>query len=130
MNSEILTLCDYASERDGKLTIVDTFDAIAATKFPWRAYFYIAARINVSDCVSDYKSITIRILSAVDKKTTFEASEPCAPLKNVNKLNLVAGLKGFIFETAGDYTLQICLDETIVGEHTFKVMLKEENERI
>ncbi|GAB1482409.1 hypothetical protein MASR2M78_12240 [Treponema sp.] len=34
MKVELFTLCDFAQENDGKLTIVGTFDTIVAREFP------------------------------------------------------------------------------------------------
>lgn len=126
MNPEILALCRYASEHNGQLTIVDTFDAIIAPKLPWREYFYVAAKINLADCNADYKNIAMGIIHIGEiTKPIFEATSPFVHSENMEKLNMVAGLKGLIFEHTGDYILRISLDETIVAELPFKVMLKE-----
>jgi hypothetical protein len=34
MKTEIFTLCDFAQENEGKLTVVGTFDTIVAREFP------------------------------------------------------------------------------------------------
>ncbi len=34
MNADVFTLCDFAQESDGKLTIVGAFDTIYARRFP------------------------------------------------------------------------------------------------
>lgn len=123
---EILTLCEYASEHGGRLTIIDTFDAIGATKFPWRAYFYVATRIGITHDFADYKTITLRILSlARPNKIIFETSNKFDPPKKTGKINLVAGFKGLIFENAGDYSFRIYLDDDMIAECLFKVILKE-----
>ena len=46
MKTELLTLCDFAQENGGKLTIVGTFDTIIARAFP---------------CIHPHLSIVIRI---------------------------------------------------------------------
>ncbi|MDR1212105.1 MAG: hypothetical protein LBK40_07735 [Spirochaetaceae bacterium] len=46
MKTELFTLCDFAQESGGKLTIVGTFDTIIAREFP---------------CVHSHLSIVIRI---------------------------------------------------------------------
>lgn len=126
MVPEILTLCEYASDHNGSLTIADTFDAIVAAKFPWRAYFYIAARINISDCNTDYKRISMKILSSCEpSKVIFETDSPFERPKDAGKICLVAGFKGLIFENTGDFYFRIYLDDTVIGECPFKVILKE-----
>ena len=58
----------------------------------------------------------------------FEASSPVTKPKGVDKLNVVAGLKGLIFDSAGDYKFSICLDEDLVAEYNFKVKFKEDEQ--
>ncbi len=124
MNPEILTLCEYASDHDGSLTIIDTFDVVEAAKLPWRAYFYLAAKINIRDCESDFRSIRLRITPLNDhSKVVFDASSAVTKPDGVDKLNVVAGLKGLIFENAGDYCFSISLDDELVAEYIFKVKL-------
>ncbi len=123
---EILTLCEYASEHEGRLTIIDTFDAIRATKFPWRAYFYVATKIGITKDFADYKTITLKIFSAVDpNKIVFETSSKYEHHKDFGKINLIAGFKGLIFESAGDYFFHVCLDNDVIAECLFKVVLQE-----
>lgn len=126
MVPEILTLCEYASDHNGSLTIADTFDAIIATKFPWRAYFYIAARINISEYNADYKTISMKIVSSDETpKVIFETTSKFERPKDLGKINLVAGFKGLIFEKAGKYLFSLYLDDTIIGECSFMVIHKE-----
>ncbi len=127
MKPEILTLCEYASEHNGQLTIADTFDAIAALKFPWRAYFYVAARINLDGCDIEYETMSLCVASKKEPtQIVFEATSKFARPKDMGKLVVVAGLKGLIFESAGEYCFQIKLDNTIIAEYPFKVTLKNE----
>ena len=127
MKSGILTLCEYASEHNGRLSIIDTFDVLAAKKFPWRAYFSIAALIDISDYKGVYDTISLNIFPSADiKQSIFEATSPFNKSSETNKVSVVAGLKGLIFEHEGDYTLQINLDDTPIAELPFKVILKED----
>lgn len=126
MKPEIMTLCEYASENNGRLTIVDAFDAIIATKLPWRAYFSIASRIDFTGCEINCKTVSMRIVSKDDSsKVVFEADSPFERPKDFSKLNLVAGFKGLIFPEAGDYIFTISLDNSVIAECLFKVISKE-----
>ena len=123
MNTEILTLCRYASNHGGHLSIIDTFDVIAASKFPWREYFYVAAKMNFSDDNENYKAISVVITSEdCPGKVLFEALSDFVRPEGSKKLNIVAGIKGFIFEYAGNYSLNICLDGKAVASLPFKVI--------
>lgn len=127
MKSEIVTLCEYASEHKGRLTIVDTFDAILALKFPWRAYFSVAAKIDLMGCKEDYKIVSMRIISCKDaNKVVFEASSPFNSPESFGKLNLVANFKGLIFEEQGEYLFHVLFDSTVIAESRFKVILKND----
>lgn len=123
---EILTLCEYASEHNGHLTIIDTFDAIGAVKFPWRAYFYVAAKINLADCSADYKKISLLIFPTEEpSKMVFETFSKFERPKDSDKINIVAGFRGLIFEHVGEYCFRVCLDDTTIAECLFNVILKE-----
>lgn len=128
MYPEILTLCEYASETNGKLTIVDTFDSIKASKFPWRAYFSIAAKINMEGCEKSFDRLTFNIASDDNSEKIFEASSPFERMENMQKLNVVAGLKGLIFEHPGKYCFEIFFDNQRVAKHFFKVELRNEKD--
>lgn len=121
-----MTLCEYASENNGRLTIVDAFDTIIAAKLPWRAYFSVASRIDFTGCEINCKTVSMRIVSAKDaSKVVFEADSPFERPKDFGKLNMVAGFKGLIFTEAGDYLFTISLDDSIIAECPFKVINKE-----
>lgn len=125
MKPEIVALCEYASEAKGRLTIVDTFESIAATKFPWRAYFYAVSKIDLMNLVPDGQPITISIVgSQKNTPPVFEASSPCSK-NDMGKINIIAGFKGLIFESAGDYYFRVTIGDKIVVNHLFKVVEKE-----
>lgn len=125
MKPEIMTLCEYASENNGRLTIIDAFDTITATKFPWRAYFSIASRIDLSGCEIDCKNISMKIVSANDPSNViFEAESPFERPKDFGKLNMVAGFKGLIFPESGDFLFKIKLDNADIAECPFRVINK------
>jgi hypothetical protein len=49
MEIEIFTLCDFAQDNSGKLTVVGTFDGIHSKQFPFvQANFSVACRLCVS----------------------------------------------------------------------------------
>lgn len=47
MKIEMFTLCDFAQENDGKLTVVGTFDTVVAREFPCaHPYMSVALRLR------------------------------------------------------------------------------------
>ncbi len=126
MKLEICTLCEYASEHNGRLTIVDTFDAIAASKFPWRAYFHFAAKIDIEDNQKEYQKIRMLILKSDDnREILFDTSGSYNHIDKAEKMNLLAGFKGIIFNTLGEYKFQVFFDDDLVIDHSFKLILKD-----
>lgn len=125
MNIEICTLCEYASEHEGRLTIVDTFDAISASKFPWRAYFHFASKINFENEHKTYRKIKMIIIDD-RQRVLFEADGPYEGHAEVDKMNLVAGFKGLIFDNPGVHRFQVLFDEDMIVDYPFKLVLKDE----
>lgn len=125
MNIEICTLCEYASEHEGRLTIVDTFDAILASKFPWRAYFHFALKINLEDGHKVHQKIKMLIIDE-HQHVLFEADGPYNVHDGADKMNLVASFKGLIFNHPGLYRFQVLFDDDLSVDYPFKLVLKDE----
>lgn len=125
MKLEICTLCEYASEHNGRLTIVDTFDAIVASKFPWRAYFHFAAKISLESDQKEYQKIRMLIMKSDSLEILFDTSGSYNYVDKTEKINLLAGFKGIIFSTPGEYKFQVYFDDDLVIDHPFKLMLKD-----
>lgn len=130
MRIDIVTLCEYASENEGKLTIVDTFDTIRAEKLPWREYFYAVAKIVLDK--QDLWPSEIWLLVEKDNhseqpvfKTCFPQRKGNSPSSGSNKLNIVAGFKGLIFEAEGDYNFLVKFDDRVIVNYSFKVILEK-----
>ena len=125
MKLEICTLCEYASEHNGRLTIVETFDAIVASKFPWRAYFHFAAKISIESDQKEYQKIRMLIMKSESLEILFDTSGSYNYVDKTEKINLLAGFKGIIFSTPGEYKFQVYFDDDLVIDHPFKLMLKD-----
>lgn len=125
MKLEICTLCEYASEHNGRLTIVDTFDAIVASKFPWRAYFHFAAKISIESDQKEYQKIRMLIMKSDSFEILFDTSGSYNYVDKTEKINLLAGFKGIIFIAPGEYKFQVYFDDDLVIDHPFKLMLKD-----
>ena len=126
MKVEISTLCEFAAEHLGKLTIVDAVDAISALKFPWRAYFHFAAKINLEDSTKEFQKIKMLIIKDdATQEEIFEADGAYNNMANAEKMNLVAGFKGLIFNSPGEYKFQVFFDAEKIIDHQFKLILKD-----
>jgi hypothetical protein len=127
MKLEICTLCEYASEHNGRLTIVDSFDVIVASKLPWRAYFHFVAKINIENNQKKYQEIRMRIIKADDSnEILFETKGSYNHSDKAEKMNLLAGLKGIIFNSLGEYKFQVFFDNDLLIDHPLKLILKDD----
>lgn len=127
MKIEICTLCEYASEHNGRITIVDTLDAIIALKLPWRAYFYFVTKIKLENKKKSYQNIKMRIVKENnEQEILFEANGSYVSNINNEKMNLIAGFNGIVFNESGEYNFQVFFDEENIVNHTFKLVLKNE----
>ena len=115
-------MAEYVSNHNGKLTIIDTFDAIEAERFPWRAYFGIAVKIGLSAEDAGKDMLTIRIVDD-DGSKIFDASTKLnLPYGGTaGKLVIASNVKGLIFPKSGIYRFEIVSDSEPIGVFSFEV---------
>ena len=128
MTTELIALGEYVSNHNGRLTIVDTFDAIYAERFPWRAYFGIAVIFVLTPEDSTKEMLYMRIASERDDSEIFNASTKLAPPPDNKggKLVIASNVKGLIFPAPGLYHLIISADADQVADFKFEVKGNEE----
>lgn len=127
MNIDLFTLCDYVSNHNGQLTIIDTFDSLNAEKFPWRAYFGVAVKMDISKNVDKDFNICIYKDGAPEKKL-FNVDTPFSS-KEYGKFVLAGNIKGLIFEEAGLYHCTLSIGNKVIKDCKFQVNQKRnENE--
>lgn len=124
MRTELFTLCDYAKNDGGKLTIVDTFDVVIAEKLPWRAYFGFALKLRMENCDGG-KELQLKIIEKDHPDNSlFCVNTVLSQIKEGGILATTGNLKGVVFEKEGDYEFKILLSEQEVYSFPFKVKLK------
>lgn len=123
MKIELFTLCNFAANNNGKLTIVDTIDSFVADKFPWRAYFGIALKLKLDSEVKesgDDNRFAMYLCKEGESERMFTAETMLDTVKD-DKVVLAANIKGLIFKSAGIYHFYLKLGETILEDYTFEV---------
>lgn len=127
MQLEIFTLCDAATDSDGKLNIIGTFDQISAMKFPcvYRR-IVVALRIRFEPIEEGKHPVRVTFVNADGK--------PVIPPLNAEIgigfgggthsvcRNVILELNGVKFDTPGQYSLDIAIDgrqERSVPLHVF-----------
>lgn len=117
MEVEIFTLCDFAQDNSGKLTIVGTFDTVNVMKFPTSSPpCALAIRLRLANSEAGSHTLKIRCVDeanveipALALKADFTfMSNPSSPYSGIN---LVLGMKPMPIERAGRLTFELYIDE-------------------
>ena len=123
MKTELFTLCNYAANNNGMLTIVDTIDGFTADKFPWRAYFGIALKIKLDSGLKESpqeKHFSMYLCKEGEDERLFSATTTLNTIKE-DRLVLAANIKGLIFKSAGTYHFYLSLNDTLLEDYQFEV---------
>jgi hypothetical protein len=115
METEIFTLCDFAQDAGGKLTIVGTFDQIGSPTFPIvHPSCSLACRLRFSDKETGIHDFKIKLVDSSGKNVI-------APIEgNINvsiaaknqyaAINIVGNLNQLKFENDGRYSFELYVD--------------------
>jgi hypothetical protein len=69
----------------------------------------------------------MRIIKADDSdEILFETKGSYNNSDKAEKINLLAGLKGIIFNSLGEYKFQVFFDNDLLIDHPFKLILKDD----
>lgn len=121
MKVTLFTLCNYASNNNGQLTIVDTLNSLSAVKFPWRAYFAIAVNIVFDGGLEGVKDFEMAIIKQGNKNKIFSAVQKVDFSNAVKNLAVAANIKGLVFNSPGTYVFQVYIDGKILEQYPFEV---------
>lgn len=115
METEIFTLCDFAQDAGGKLTIVGTFDQIGSQTFPLtHPSCCLACRLRFSEKESGPHDFKIRLVDGAGKETipSIEGSINVGMPANGKyaAINLVGNLNQLKFDKEGRYSFELYID--------------------
>lgn len=127
MKVELFTLCDYVSNNEGRLTIIDTFETIEADKFPWRAYFGVALKVYLSNPQSEILKLNMSIHKNGTVDNIFNAMQEMR-IKDAHKMVMAGNIKGLIFDTPGLYHFVVSLEDAPIVDYVFSVK-QSDNEK-
>ena len=126
METEIFTLCDFAQDNNGKLTIVGTFDRITPPAFPYvHPTCSIAGRLRFSQRELGSHKFQIK-LNAPDGKEVIPVIEGDIqvnknPETDYTAINFALNLGQVKFEKAGKYAIELLIDGEWVSGLTLTV---------
>lgn len=143
MDFQVATLCDSATDYNGKMCLLGTFDTICATQFPViHAQCALALRICFRPEDEGTREFLIRVIDA-DGKTVVaippqQANAEAASLRVDVKMpadayflsrNLVFNLFRLKFDNPGQYSIDISVDGRVQTQIPLRIMQLQQREQ-
>ena len=115
METEIFTLCDFAQDAGGKLTIVGTFDQIGSQTFPViHPSCSLACRLRFSEKEQGVHDFKLRLVDVKGKEVipSIEGNINVGMAANSQyaAINIVGNLNQLKFEKEGRYSFELYVD--------------------
>lgn len=115
MEVEIFTLCDYADNANGKLTIVGTFDSIYCSNFPANQQICaLALRLRFSERECGKHEVRIRLIDQNQNQLqNFDGEIMVGKPKlglTYNSVNLAIRQGNLRFDSPGKYSFELYID--------------------
>ena len=116
MEIEIFTLCDFAQDNNGKLTVVGTFDNINSKQFPvTQPNFCVACRLRFAEKEAGTHDMRLRFIDGNGNELLQpiqgQMNIPAAKNGQYSTVNLVFNLNNIKFEKAGRYSFELYIDD-------------------
>lgn len=133
MDFQIATLCDYAADHQGKMTIVAPFDALAARDLPVRhPQCALAMRVCMTPEDNGDHVMHITLIDedgqAVNPQMPIKADLPVKIPDEVSFVtrNLIVNFQGLEFKQTGVYSVDITLDDELAVRIPLRVVKVDE----
>ncbi|HZF64428.1 MAG TPA: hypothetical protein VEZ55_08090 [Chitinophagaceae bacterium] len=114
MEVEIFTLCDFAQDNQGKLTVVGTFDRLNAPVLPFTfPHMSLAARLRFANSEAGEKHVRIRFVApdgAEIQSANLNVTIVSSPI-GYSAVNIVFNVNQQNFTAAGMYSFELYVDE-------------------
>jgi len=136
MDFQIATLCDYAADHQGKMTVVAPFDALAARELPVRhPQCTLAMRVCMTPEDNGDHTMLISLIdedgNALNPQMPIKADIPVKMPDDVAFVtrNLIVNFQGLEFQKAGVYSVDITLDGELAVRIPLRVVQVDPNEQ-
>ena len=126
MKTDIFALCEGAFNKNGSLTLVNTFDNIDASKLPWRTTVGLALKLSVTSEDAGDKKMIIQF-----KDENGVEILPSIPInlkildKEDSHLVIALNLQNIVFTNAGHFCVTVLIDEKEYDTLPFNVICHE-----
>ena len=123
MEIEVFTICDYAQDNGGKMTIVGTFDVINASTIPFLHPCFVALRLRFQKSEAGHHKVVMKLSDKDSKELANVAAEFDIGLPRVGdhstaNLPIPMNIK---FETDGKFKFELLVDGTFAAWLEFYV---------
>ncbi len=115
MKIEVLTLCDFAADYGGKLSVVGLFDSIFARQVPAvHPHCCLAVKLRFDKAEAGQKQLRLTICDDDGKavlapmELTINVAMP--PDALTNTIQVVANIAGMKIDTFGEYAIDLAID--------------------
>ncbi len=132
MDIQIATLCDFATDYQGKMVISGTFDTLVARAFPVvHPMCSLAMRICMTPEDNGQHAFSVNIIDAdgtsINEQMPIIADMPIEMPDNIPFVtrNMVMNLQGLQFPSAGIYSVDIHVDEELVARIPLRILKQE-----
>jgi hypothetical protein len=111
MEIEIFTLCDFAQDNNGKLTIVGTFDTLFTQQLPVMQNCSVVAKLRLANSEAGHHSVKLKFLNT-DGKEFFESPMfnidlRANPNADYSAIPLIMNLHPLKLDKAGKYAIEL-----------------------
>jgi hypothetical protein len=114
MEIEIFTLCDFAQNNNGKLTIVGTFDRLFTTQLPVIQNCCVVVKMRLANSEEGKHSVKLKFIDADGKEfiqsPTFDIDHRANPEEEYNAIPLIMNLHPLQIDKAGKYAIELYYD--------------------
>lgn len=121
---ELFTLCEYATNSNGSLTIVNTLDKIVVGKLPWRAYFGFAIKGIIKHEQPQNTRLSLTVFKDEEDQNIFETTFPI--IDKIGRFAAAGNLRGLIFEQEGIYVFKVASNNGLNIDYQFEVKIANE----
>jgi hypothetical protein len=128
MEIQVATLCDSASDYNGKLCILGTFDTICSSGVPIvHPHCSLALRICFKPGDEGQHSVTVRFIND-DGKPIMEPFREQIDIKLPNEAyfltrNLILNFQRLTFASTGQFSIDVSVDEEMLARIPLRVLI-------
>ena len=134
MEIQVATLCDSASDYNGKLCILGTFDTICSSGVPIvHPHCSLALRICFKPGDEGKHTVTVRFIND-DGKPIMEPFQEHIDIKLPNEAyfltrNLILNFQRLTFASVGQFSIDVSVDDQMLARIPLRVLLYKRGDR-